>query len=92
MLQISRNIPPRREISIPGLLDVPINKNLLRSLRLRTKTAKVRVLFTNSYDLREDYSEYRLLNMLTVTQKAFQAVVEINKPLEIIIPRTAKES
>lgn len=77
---------------MPGSLDVPINKNLLRSLRSRTKTAKARVLFTNSYDLREDYSEYRLLNILTATQKAFQAVVEINKPLEIVIPRIAKES
>lgn len=92
MPQIGRDIPPGREISIPGSLDVPIDKNLPRSSRSRTKTAKARALFTNSYDPREDHSEYGLLNMPTATQKAFQAAVEMNEPSEIVIPRTAKES
>lgn len=81
---IGRDTPSNSELDEgyeqirPGLLDVPIDKNLLRSLRSRRKTAKARTY-------------YSLANMPQATIKAFTASVTANDAVDIIILKSYKE-
>lgn len=66
------------ELVRPSLLEVPVNKNLSRSLRSRRKTAKARTY-------------YSLANMPQATVKAFTALVTANDAVDIIILKSYKE-
>lgn len=66
------------ELVRPSLLEVPINKNLSRSLRSRRKIVKARIY-------------YSLANMPQATVKAFIASVTVNDAVDIIIPKSYKE-
>lgn len=65
------------ELAKPSLLDLSINKNLLRGLRNRKKTEKAR-------------ANYTIANLLLVATKAFTVAVNNDEP-GIVILKTFKE-